>query len=31
VLLLNDVVTRSSEILEMGPPTLFDTTYTCAI
>lgn len=30
MLLLDDVVT-SSEILEMGSPTLFDTTYTCAI
>jgi hypothetical protein len=30
VLLLNDVVT-SSEILEMGSPTLFDRTYTSAI
>ncbi len=31
MLLLDDVVTRSSEILEMGSPSLFDTTYTCAI
>lgn len=30
MLLLDDVVT-SSEISEMGSPTLFDTTYTCAI